>query len=413
MSEPVPHRPGHFEVGGACPHCSETLEPGARIVSCPRCGISQHESCWGLHGGCGSYHCLPGDRFDARGASPDVVVSPEDLDAVTAQRLAGPRALRRPAAPPPEPTVPEKTSALALWSLGLGAAGVLLAGCPGVVATVLGGIALARIGASRGRLGGTGYAVAGIILGILSAVGWLAAGAVWLAGRADPFETEFPRDIRLEGTPKPIADALRQTVFIEGSLKSSFFSGRRRWIGSGVLLGVKDGRAAVVTNRHVALGDDDSDGTVRPQLRVRFIDGEIRAATVRWLAPGGADLALLSCDSPPGTEAQATVSKDLVPAVGDEVFAVGNPSGLGWTFTRGAVSGFSTRRSGAGRSVEVIQMQTPISPGSSGGGLFDETGRLVGINTWTTTGQGVEGLHFAISARALAGLLEETGEKVP
>jgi S1-C subfamily serine protease len=413
VSDPRPHNPGHFEVGGACPHCSETLEPGARIVSCPRCGITQHESCWGLHDGCGSYHCIPGDRFDARGASPDVVVRPEDLDAVTAERLAGPRALHRPAAAPREPEKPEKTSRMALWAFGLGVAGLPFAGCPGVVATVLGGMALARIGASRGRLGGTGWAVGGIALGLLASVGWIAAGAIWFAGRQDPFETEFPREIRLEGTPKPIADALRRTVFVEGSDAPGLLSKRRRWIGSGILLGVRDGRATVLTNRHVALGDDAKEGAERPVLRVRFIDGEILTATVRWLAPGKADLALITCEAPPSTVEGAAVSKEAVPSVGDGVFAVGNPRGFGWTFTQGVVSGFSTTRTAEGRTVEVIQTQTPISPGSSGGGLYDEAGRLVGINTWTASGGGTEGIHFAISARALAGLLEETGEKVP
>jgi S1-C subfamily serine protease len=60
--------------------------------------------------------------------------------------------------------------------------------------------------------------------------------------------------------------------------------------------------------------------------------------------------------------------------------------------------------------VEVIQTQTPISPGSSGGGLYDETGLLVGINTWTMGGMAAEGLHFAISAKELSALLRETGQ---
>ena len=410
MSPPPPRSTGHFELGGPCPHCAATLVAGDRVVGCPKCGISQHESCWDLHGGCGSYHCIPGTTFDHRQVAPDLVVTEEDLGAVPAERLAAQAAARRQPAPPPPPEKPERTSRLAAWSLGLGVGGVLT-GIPGPVAAVLGGLAMARIGASRGKLGGSGLAVAGILLGVVSTVGWLVGLATWLDSRDDPFTEEFPREIRLEGTPEPIARALRRSVFVEGSVHGTgLLGGTSRWVGSGVILSIASGKAIIVTNRHVALGDEGKSSARKPSLRVRFIGGEIGVAVVRWLAPGGADLALITCDAPAGTEAGDGVPAGPGPAVGAGVFAVGNPRGLGWTFTRGVVSGYTSNRSPEGRSVEVIQTQTPISPGSSGGGLFDEAGRLVGINTWTATGPGAEGLHFAISAKALADLLAETGE---
>lgn len=413
MSAPRPHHPAPFEVGGACPHCSETLGPGVRVVSCPKCGIAQHESCWGHHGGCGSYHCLRGERFTPGAVPPDVVVTPEELEAVPAGRLRAPAPGRRPAEPPPEPVLPAKTSALAVWSLALGAAGVLLLGIPGVVATVLGGLALARIGASRGRLSGTGIAAAGIVLGLLSAVGWIVVWAWRVDSLQDPFAEDFPREFRLEGTPEPIAGALRQTVLVEGVRESAgvLSFGKARWIGSGVVLSVKDGRARIATNRHVAVGDPGADAKGSAALRVRFIGGEIAAGAVRWLAPDGVDLAILECDAPPAPPPGASLAAGAALRVGDPVFAVGSPRGLGWTYTRGVVSAFATRREGGGRPVEVIQTQTPISPGSSGGGLYAEDGRLVGINTWTASGPATEGLHFAIAVGTLRDLLAETGEK--
>ena len=55
------------------------------------------------------------------------------------------------------------------------------------------------------------------------------------------------------------------------------------------------------------------------------------------------------------------------------------------------------------RRNRVIQTQTPLNPGNSGGGLFTNDGFLVGINTWTNDKKISEGLGFAIS---LATLLE-------
>lgn len=64
------------------------------------------------------------------------------------------------------------------------------------------------------------------------------------------------------------------------------------------------------------------------------------------------------------------------PKVGQKVYAIGAPKGLGWTFSDGLVSGL--REQGSNK---LVQTTAPISPGSSGGGLFDEGGKLVGITT--------------------------------
>ncbi len=77
--------------------------------------------------------------------------------------------------------------------------------------------------------------------------------------------------------------------------------------------------------------------------------------------------------------------------MGDPVYTVGAPSGLDRTLGDGLISGL---RSGEGR--HYIQTTAPISPGSSGGGLFDENGNLIGITTlYIEEGQA---LNFAIAA---------------
>lgn len=65
-------------------------------------------------------------------------------------------------------------------------------------------------------------------------------------------------------------------------------------------------------------------------------------------------------------------------AVGQHIYALGNPLGLEMTLSDGLVSSF---RKDGNQRLRYIQISAPISPGSSGGGLFDEDGRLVGITS--------------------------------
>jgi S1-C subfamily serine protease len=82
-------------------------------------------------------------------------------------------------------------------------------------------------------------------------------------------------------------------------------------------------------------------------------------------------------------------------AVGQNVFAVGNPKGLELTMSAGLVS--SLRRNTAGQLV-LIQTSAAISGGSSGGGLFDSQGNLVGLTTLGSVSGDAQNLNFAIPA---------------
>jgi regulator of sirC expression with transglutaminase-like and TPR domain len=63
--------------------------------------------------------------------------------------------------------------------------------------------------------------------------------------------------------------------------------------------------------------------------------------------------------------------------VGSRVYAIGTPKGLKLTFSEGIISSIRPVDGG-----QYLQITAPISPGSSGGGLFDEEGRLVGLTTF-------------------------------
>ena len=85
-------------------------------------------------------------------------------------------------------------------------------------------------------------------------------------------------------------------------------------------------------------------------------------------------------------------------AVGDEIFAVGNPKGLEGTFSKGIISAI--------RKIEedtLLQITAPISPGSSGGPILNSEGDVIGISV--ATFKGGQNLNFAIPVSYLSNLL--------
>jgi S1-C subfamily serine protease len=81
--------------------------------------------------------------------------------------------------------------------------------------------------------------------------------------------------------------------------------------------------------------------------------------------------------------------------VGQRVFAIGNPQRLSLTLSEGLISGLRGEE-----DKPLIQTTAPLSPGSSGGGLFDESGRLVGITTFGVVNRQrtTQSLNFALPA---------------
>ena len=87
-------------------------------------------------------------------------------------------------------------------------------------------------------------------------------------------------------------------------------------------------------------------------------------------------------------------------SVGEDVHAIGHPSSLSWTYTKGYVSQirkkFKWKYTSTEHQANIVQTQTPISPGSSGGPLLTNDGMLAGINSFGR--QDAQNLNFAISS---------------
>ena len=111
------------------------------------------------------------------------------------------------------------------------------------------------------------------------------------------------------------------------------------------------------------------------------------------------DVAVIKIDADGLTPATIGSSDDL--AVGEDVLAVGNPLGeLGGTVTSGIISALNRSVTIQGTSstntMSLIQMDASVSPGNSGGGLFNMNGELIGLVNAKSSSSDAEGLGFAI-----------------
>ena len=163
--------------------------------------------------------------------------------------------------------------------------------------------------------------------------------------------------------------------------------------GSGVVVGEN----YVATNCHVL----ESAWSV--QVKQTETDETFAMSASRARTDEERDLCLLfvaDLAKPPAAQpAQMAGARGL--EIGAEVFAIGAPNGWELSFTRGIVSQL---RDIDGETAPLIQTDAAITFGSSGGGLFDENGRLVGI---TTLGSKDGNFNFAMPAEWVAEMLEE------
>ena len=204
-------------------------------------------------------------------------------------------------------------------------------------------------------------------------------------------EQSTPSPRRLEPlTPAEIARRAFPSVVL---LSMQDARGQPISLGSGFFVG----NDVVVTNFHVI--DQASAGYAK-------IIGQSTKLDIKGIVGLDAlhDLALLQLDS--SSAPPLPVAPRLSVNVGDAVYAIGNPRGLEGTFSQGIVS--SVREFGADR---VLQITAPISPGSSGGPVLDQTGTVVGVSVASLTNG--QNLNFAIPADYVTTLQKKQTELRP
>lgn len=165
-------------------------------------------------------------------------------------------------------------------------------------------------------------------------------------------------------------------------------------LGSGFII-AKDG--TVVTNNHVIENAS--------KITIKFDDGtELPAKLVG--ADAKNDIAVLKIEADKEFPTVAWGDSDAL-RLGDPVLAIGDPFGIGTTVTSGIVSARG-RDLHNGPYDDFIQIDAAINHGNSGGPLFDENGRVVGINTaiYSPNGGNV-GVGFAIPSAQAEKVVEQ------
>lgn len=164
--------------------------------------------------------------------------------------------------------------------------------------------------------------------------------------------------------------------------------------GTGFLV---DGDGTIATNHHVI--------DAAAAVRVKFQNGTVYEDVELLIDEGSADLALIHVNL--GAPLDGGTRPDVMPmhlgdsdavVVGEHAISIGNPLGLEHTLTDGLIS---SRRLYEGKA--WIQFSAPISPGNSGGPLFNMHGEVIGISTATLSsfGTNAQNLNLAVPVNEL------------
>lgn len=166
--------------------------------------------------------------------------------------------------------------------------------------------------------------------------------------------------------------------------------------GSGIILS-EDG--LILTNTHVIENCDTASVTL-------FDNSSYDAALVG--ADSTSDIAVLRIEATGLTPASFGDSAEL--AIGDKVAAIGNPLGetFRMTLTDGIISAIDRGISYNGHSMTLLQTNTAINEGNSGGALFNMYGQVIGVTNMKmmSSYSSIEGIGFAIPSSTIAAVAD-------
>ena len=218
--------------------------------------------------------------------------------------------------------------------------------------------------------------------------------------RSEQFMTTLTKNIKLNenlefrGSGKNIYSEFSDSIFLIVSRDKN--DSKKGGTGTGSLIS-RDGY--IVTNYHVIENNLNGDIEIytKPKSPDRKV-GDKYIAKVELVNPSS-DLAILKLNNLPKSITPIPIGSYQDIKIGDEVHAIGHPNNLYWSYTKGVVSqirqNYSWKfSSNQQRSATLIQTQTPISPGNSGGPLFSPQGKIIGVNTMKAEG---ENLNFAVA----------------
>lgn len=205
------------------------------------------------------------------------------------------------------------------------------------------------------------------------------------------------------GPALPIPDAARELkslVAVVSPAAQTLFTKREALsneFGAGLLLQATPTGYLFATARHVVGGTSRNPSDTSKRALISMASGVWAGADV-IARHATLDLVLLWL---PRHSGQATFVQPIArPQEGQNILVIGHPEGLKFTISAGIVSRMQN---------DVLQISAPISPGNSGGPVYDQKGNLVGVVTSTmdkSMDPNAENLNFAVEAEAL---LQESG----
>jgi S1-C subfamily serine protease len=202
---------------------------------------------------------------------------------------------------------------------------------------------------------------------------------------------------------KDVAEKLKPLVAVISPARRSWFTREEMpsaGFGAGTLLQANADGYLFVTARHVIDGPSWTAANSGSRGLITMASGGWGGADV-VARHRNLDLLLLWVPRESGTASFVQpLASSATPIEGENVFVIGHPEGLRFTLSTGIIS----RVHGS-----TIQISAPVSPGNSGGPVFDDRGELVGIVTSMVDKHGdpnAENLNFAVSVEAL---LQDSG----
>ncbi len=187
-------------------------------------------------------------------------------------------------------------------------------------------------------------------------------------------------------------------ITVKYNVSSKYFnqSGEAEASGSGVIIS-SDGY--ILTNNHVISTDSAQTSsyliTEATALNVYLYNDETPYEAKVIGTDEQSDLAVIKIEKTGLTAATLGNSDEL--QVGEWCMAIGNPLGMISSVTTGIISALDREiKDTDGKKYNLIQTDTAINRGNSGGALVNSKGEVIGINTLKASGEGIEGLGFAI-----------------
>ena len=181
--------------------------------------------------------------------------------------------------------------------------------------------------------------------------------------------------------------------------------------GSGIIIS-EDGY--ILTNNHVVSGSSDSSYSYyslsdATSVKIK-LNSDIYGSDATFDAQivgqdFQTDLAVLKIDKTDLTAAEFADSSSIV--VGEFAMAVGSPLGLDTTVTCGIISAVNREVESDGTKYVCIQTDAAINSGNSGGALVNSEGKVIGVNTLKLSGDGVEGIGFAIPINSTLDIIDD------